>query len=309
MILGAGAVGGYFGARIHQAGGDVTFLVRPARANALSSNGLHIFSPLGNLHITPKIVTSPLNATVEKFDAVILTCKAYDLDTAIDVITPAVSANGLVIPLLNGIAHLDRLDAQYGRERVLGGFAHLGVTLDSGGTIKHLNNLHRMVIGSRIGHVSPQTGCLVELLASTGIDFSLSENIEWEMWDKFIFLSTLAAATCTMRSPIGDILQTHSGKNFILGLLDECIAIAKAFGHIPYPDNLNDYKSQLTALGSSSTSSMLRDIEQKRKTEADHILGDMVRRAELHGIDAPLLKISYSHVQAYEIRRNQNHVK
>ncbi len=304
LMLGAGGIGGYFGAKIHRAGGDVTFLVRPARANYLVANGLQVFSSLGDIHITPKIVTSVQDSATGKFDAVVLSCKAYDLDTAIDSVTPALDSQGVVIPLLNGFTHLARLDAQFGRERVLGGFAHLGVTLAPGGEIRHLNDLHRLVIGCRTKSVSPLIHSLAELLTSSGIDFSLSENIECEMWDKFIFLSALAGATCTMRSPIGDILQTHSGEEFIIGLLDECIAIAKEFGHTSSPERLSAYRNQLTMPGSTSAASMLRDIEQKRRTEADHILGDMIRRAEAMEINTPLLKIAYSHLQAYEIRRN-----
>ncbi|MFA5985112.1 MAG: ketopantoate reductase family protein [Methylococcaceae bacterium] len=304
LILGAGGIGGYFGARMHQAGGDITFLVRPARANYLATHGLQVFSPLGNIHITPKIITSAQDSIAGSFDAIILACKAYDLDTAIASIAPALTTEVVVIPLLNGFAHLSRLDAQFGRDRVLGGFAHLGVTLAPTGEIRHLNDLHHLVIGCRSKTFSPLLHSLAELLVRSGIDFSISENIEWEMWDKFIFLCALAGATCTMRCSVGEILQTHSGKGFIIGLLDECLAIAKAFGHTPSPEQLTAYQNQLSLPGSTTTASMLRDIEQKRKTEADHILGDMLRRAEKQGIDTPLLNIAYSHLQAYEIRRN-----
>lgn len=304
LMLGAGAVGGYFGARIHQAGGDVTFLTRPSRANYLVANGLHVHSPLGNIHITPKIITSAKDCAVGKFDVVILSCKAYDLDSAIDAFASVLEPQGVVIPMLNGFAHLDKLDTQFGREKVLGGFAHLGVMMAPEGEIRHLNDFHRMVIGCRTKSISPFIHFLVELLARSGIDFSLSKNIESEMWDKFIFLSTLVGATCTMRSTIGEILHTHSGKEFILGLFDECVAIAKKFGHTPDQESLTSYRNQLIIRDSLSTASMLRDIEQNRKTEADHIIGDMIRRAEAVGVDTPILKIAYSHLQAYEIRRH-----
>ncbi|SMF31530.1 2-dehydropantoate 2-reductase [Pseudogulbenkiania subflava] len=303
LMLGAGGIGGYFGARMHQAGGDVTFLVRPARAAKLAADGLRVVSPLGDVHITPKVVTTVGGPMSGHFDIVVLSCKAYDLDAALDSIAPALSPEGVVLPLLNGFAHLSRLDAQFGQERVLGGLAHLSVTLAPTGEIRHLNQLHRLLIGSRKTPASPLLRPLAELLAQTGIDFSLSENIEGDMWDKFIFLSTLAGATCTMRSSIGDILETHSGEAFIIGLLDECVAVAAQHGHIPSAEQLTAYRNQLTARGSGTSASMLRDIERGGATEADHILGDMVCRAETHGVDAPLLKLAYSHLQAYEIRR------
>lgn len=305
LMLGAGGIGGYFGARIHHAGGDITFLVRPARARGLLEDGLHVLSPLGDVHIAPKLITSVQDSTAEKFDAVILSCKAYDLDSAMDTVAPALASDGIVVPLLNGIAHLTRLDERFGRERVLGGLAHLGVTLTPEGKIRHLNELHRMVIGARAAPAPLPVTALANVLGSTGIDFHLSGNIEGEMWDKFVFLSALAGATCTMRASIGDILQTASGEDFILGLLDECSAVARKHGHMPSEERLAQSRMQLTARGSMSTASMLRDIERNGQTEADHILGDMVHRAMAHGIDTPLLKVAYTHLQSYEARRRR----
>jgi 2-dehydropantoate 2-reductase len=305
LMLGAGGTGGYFGAKIHAAGGDVSFLVRPARAENLLAHGLRVSSPLGDLHISPKILTSLTGAANAAFDVIVLSCKAYDLDAALDAIAPAVGPQTLILPLLNGIAHLPRLDARFGQARVLGGIAHLAVTLAPSGEIRHLNKLHRLVIGARSHPVSPHLAQLAELLVRSGIDFSLSANIEGEMWDKFIFLCTLAAATCTMRSSVGDILATHSGEGFIVGLLDECLAVAARNGHIPNPEQLAQYRSHLTARGSPLSASMLRDIERGGPTEAEHILGDMVNRAAAHAVETPLLKLAYSHLQAYELRRKQ----
>lgn len=303
LMLGAGGIGGYFGARIHEAGGDITFLVRPARANSLAAEGLHIISPLGDLRITPKLITSAQLDSSKKFDAVILSCKAYDLDEAVRAVSPAIASEGIIVPLLNGIAHLDYLDKEYGRTRVLGGMAHLGVTLTPEGKIRHLNELHRLVIGSRTMPASPLVDDLAQVLRGSGIDFHLSEDIEGEMWSKYVFLSVLAGATCTMRASIGNIVQTDWGMDFILGLLDECCKVAQKYGHAPNEERLAQYRAQLTARDSTSTASMLRDIERKGRTEAEHILGDMVHRAIAYGLDVPLLKIAYSNLQAYEIQR------
>jgi len=302
-MLGAGGIGGYFGARIHHAGGDVTSLVRPTRAHDLSAHGFYVISPLGDLHITPKVITSAQDNESKGFDAVILSCKAYDLKSAIDSVAPALAPEGIIVPLLNGVAHLARLDKEFGRERVLGGIAHIGVTLTPEGNIRHLNELHRLVIGGRTESTSPLIKDLTRMLGSSGFDFFLSPDIENEMWDKFVFLSVLAGATCTMRASIGDILETCSGEDFIIGLFDECCTVAVKHGHQPGQERLAQYRAHLTTRGSVSTASMLRDIERKGLTEAEHILGDMVRRAATHDIDTPLLKIAYSHLQAYEIRR------
>ncbi|HEX5393987.1 MAG TPA: ketopantoate reductase family protein [Rhodocyclaceae bacterium] len=305
-MLGAGGIGGYFGTKLHLAGGDVTFLVRPARADKLANQGLNVISSLGNMHIAPKLVTSAdAPESKGKFDVVMLSCKAYDLESAVDSVAPALAPEGIVVPLLNGLAHLEYLDRRFGRERVPGGFAHIGVTLTPEGDIHHLNELHRLVIGTRTQPASAHLAPLAALLARSGIEFSLSENIEGEMWDKFVFLTTLAAATCTMRAATGDILQSHAGEAFMLGLLDECDAVARSHGHGLNEARLAFYQGLLRQAGSNNTASMLRDMEKKGATEAEHILGDMVRRASAKGVVTPLLNIAYSHLQAYEIRKHR----
>lgn len=302
LILGAGGIGGYFGARIQASGGDVTFLVRPARARNLGSSGLRVHSPLGDLHLEPRLITSASEAR-SPFGAVILSCKAYDLADAIEAIAPAITPETLVLPLLNGIAHLPHLDARFGRDRVLGGVAHLSVTLAPSGEIRHLNTIHRLIIGARGAEPPTHFTALLESLAASGVELVGSEHIEASMWDKFVFLTTLAAATCILRASIGELLDTMAGERFILGLLDECIEVAGANGHTPDPTQLAVYRGMLAERGSTVAASMLRDIERNGPTESEHILGDMVRKAAAHGIAIPLLELAYSHLQAYESRR------
>jgi len=304
LVLGAGGTGGYFGARIHIAGGDITFLVRPARAENLRTHGLRVSSAFDDIHIVPKLITTAENPGGQ-FDVIILSCKAYDLNSALESISPVMGANSIALPLLNGVSHLDTLDARFGGEKVLGGVAQLAVSLSPTGEIKHLNKIHRLIIGSRCTPPSKWLVPIAELLSATSVDFSVSDHIEKDMWDKFVFLSTLAGATCTMRANIGEILSTCAGEAFIVGLLDECKKIATACGHPPNPDQLAAYKSQLTERGSNFTASMLRDIERGGPTEADHIIGDMVRRGNVSGIAIPLLKLAYSHLQAYELARQR----
>lgn len=306
LMLGAGAIGGYLGARIHLAGGDMSFLVRPARARQLLASGLQVVSPFGDMTIAPKLMTSAEAAG--QFDVAILSCKAYDLDTAIEAVAPALAPHGCVLPLLNGMAHLDRLDARFGQSAVLGGFALIGVTVGAAGEIRHLNELQRFVIGARQSQVSPWLAPLAEVMAGSGIDFSLSDRIEDEMWEKFVFLATLAGATCTLRAAVGDILETRAGEGFMLGLLDECALIASRHGHAPSPERLAFYRAQLTARGSPNMASMLRDLEKGGPTEGEHILGDMARRASAMGVATPLLDIAHCHLQAYECRRRREQV-
>lgn len=306
LVLGAGGIGGYFGARLHDAGGDVSFMVRPARAENLKANGLRVSSPLGDTRLTPQLITAGANPGAG-FDVVILSCKAYDLDSASDAIAPMLNSGSVVLPLLNGMAHLATLDARFGRERVLGGVAHISVALGPDGAIAHLNKFQRLIFGSRSPKASPWLAPLEALLAASPVDFAVSQDIEQDMWEKFVFLATLAAANCTMRANVGEILATCAGEDFITGLLGECEQIAAASGHPASPEKLAVYRSQLADRGSTVAASMLRDVERGGPTEADHVLGDLVARGAALGIEVPLLKLAYSHLQAYELVRRRGH--
>lgn len=306
LVLGAGGIGGYFGARLHDAGGDVSFMVRPARAENLKANGLRVSSPLGDTTLTPQLITAGANPGAG-FDVVILSCKAYDLDSASDAIAPVLNSGSVVLPLLNGMAHLATLDARFGRERVLGGVAHISVALGPDGAIAHLNKFQRLIFGSRSPKASPWLAPLEALLAASPVDFAVSQDIEQDMWEKFVFLATLAAANCTMRANVGEILATCAGEDFITGLLGECEQIAAASGHPASPEKLAVYRSQLADRGSTVAASMLRDVERGGPTEADHVLGDLVARGAALGIEVPLLKLAYSHLQAYELVRRRGH--
>jgi len=301
LVLGAGGIGGYFGARIHQAGGDVTFLVRPARAAQLKEKGLQVFSAFGDLQITPKVVTR--EELRDHIDVIMLSCKAFDLESAMAAIAPALGEQSVILPLLNGIGHVDALAARFGAEHVLGGVALISVMLVPTGEIRHVNKMHRLVTGSLTARPSRWLDPLAQLLSRAGFDFVLSPAIEQAMWDKFVFLSTLAGATCTLRASIGHILDTVAGEAFINGLLAECARVAAASGHAVAAAQLTTYRTQLTEKGSGLVASMLRDVEKGGPTEADHILGDMVGRAQAKGVDVPQLRLAYSHLQAYDLRR------
>ncbi len=301
LVLGAGGIGGYYGARMHDAGGDVTFLVRPARAAQLRENGLQVFSTFGDTKFQPKVITN--DELKEHFDVIMLSCKAYDLESAMEAIAPAVGEHSVILPLLNGICHIDALVARFGSARVMGGVAFISVVLEANGSIRHLNKLHKLSIGALTTPPTQWLQPLAQLLSASAIEFLPSDNIEQVLWDKFAFLTTLAGSTCTMRASIGDILTTVAGEAFITGLLADCLEVAKASGHSLAESQLAAYRKQLTEQGSPLMASMLRDVERGGPTEADHILGDMVSRAQVMDVDAPLLKLAYSHLQAYDKRR------
>lgn len=311
LVVGAGATGGYFGARLAEAGRDVTFLVRPARAQKLASAGLVVESPAGNLHLpAPQTVTAPdLSAgQAGAFDLVFFSCKAYDLDSAIADVAPAVGPDTAILPVLNGLRHLDALDATFGAARVLGGSCAIAATLGPAGEIRQMNQLHTLTYGERAGGRSARVEAIEALMQGVKFQPRLSESMLLEMWEKWSFLATLAGSTCLMRATIGDIVASPGGLAFIEALMEECRTIAADAGYDPRPKVMENTRSTLTAAGSAFTASMLRDIENGARIEADHIVGDLIARAPAT-LAHPMLDRVYTHLKAYETRRAREAAK
>jgi 2-dehydropantoate 2-reductase len=300
LVLGAGAVGGYFGGRLAEAGRDVTFLVRGARAAALAKNGLAVTSPLGDFRLAVKVATADYVAG--PYDVVLLTAKHYDLDGAITAIKPAFGPQTAVLPLLNGLVHLDKLDAAFGKERVLGGVAYVGAVLQPDGSIRHINRLSGVAHGERSGGISSRTRAIADEFAGSKVEAPANENIVLEMWEKFVFISAMAAMNCLMRGTIGEIAATRDGKALMMQALAECRAVATAAGFAPRPEPSARLDAMLTEPGSANSASMRQDLEAGRRTEADAIIGDMLRRAQGFGLAMPMLTAAYCALQVHENR-------
>lgn len=304
LVLGAGGTGGYFGGRLAQAGGDVTFLVRPARAVRLREHGLRIRSPLGDADIPVQVLVADVLPRAIPFDLVLLGCKAYDLDTAMDAIAPAVDRGAAVVPLLNGLRHYDALDARFGAGNVRGGLCFISATLGTDGEILHLGRPASMTFGEREGQPpDARLQALAAACAQAGIDHQHAPDIAQAQWVKYSFLTALAAGTCLMRAPIGTIVAGEGGADFMTALHAECVAVAAASGQpIPLAAQATA-RDTLMAAGSPMKASMLRDLEAGQRVEAAHIVGDMVRRAAALGIDVPRLQAAWIALQAYQAQR------
>jgi 2-dehydropantoate 2-reductase len=301
LVLGAGGTGGYFGGRLHEAGADVTFLVREKRALQLAHNGLQIESPKGNA--TLNVRTLLAEDVKPEYDTILLSCKAYDLASAIDAIRPAMSATSCVIPLLNGISHIDVLDAAFGRTRVMGGVCQIAATLTKDGVVKSMIDVHSILWGAREPSQAAAANTLGDAFANAIADWKVSENIMQDMWEKVTFLSTLAGMTCLMRASVGDILATADGPTLMWRYLNTSIAVASKSGFPPRVHTLERYQKVLNSSGSPLTASMLRDLESGGQVEADHIVGFMLGKAREYGLDDSVLSMAYAHLKAYENRR------
>ena len=308
LILGAGAVGGYWGARLAQAGFDVTFLLREMRAETVRRNGLVVKSPKGDFTVPVKVITR--GSEGGPYDVVILACKGYDLPSAMDSIAPAVGASTTIVPILNGHMHFATLDARFGAEKVAGGLARISGMLGPNGEILH-SGASGVSFGERDAGKPPRKS-LVELDAAcrkSGIDGGLNANINQDLWDKWVMLGSIASMCAAMRGTVGDIMESDEGAAIMSEILDECCKTAAAEG-CPISDKVaSGLRAGLTQKGGKAVASILGDIEKGGAVEARQIVGDMLARARRHGIAAPHLRFAYAHLQTYEARRARGGLK
>jgi 2-dehydropantoate 2-reductase len=264
--------------------------------------GLVIKSPNGEVTLKnpPAVQADGLS---DKFDVVLLSCKAFDLDDAIKSFAPAVGPNTAIVPVLNGMRHLDVLDAKFGAERVLGGLCAIAATLNEKREVVQLQPMQSINYGERNGALSDRVKTIDEVFKSGIAGASASQNIMQDMWEKWVFLSSLAAATSLMRTSVGNILAVPGGRDFLLGTLDETSAIATASGYPPGGPFFERVKGLLTTEGSPMTASMFRDVQAGLPVEADHVIGDLITRAEAAKVPVPKLRIAYTHLKAYEKQR------
>lgn len=313
LVLGAGAVGGYFGGRLLEAGEEVTFLARPPRAQKLAQAGLTITSSFGNAFLpAPACLTaSELHALAERgepaarFDLVILTCKAYDLEQSIADIRPAVGTETLIIPMLNGMRHLQVLDAAFGPRHVLGGKCHISARLNAAGEIVHLSNVHDFVYGERFTEQAERVDVIDPIFSHAKFTAVHSRQILLEMWEKWFFLATLAGINCLMRGTVGDIVQAGGGA-YTLQLIEECRLIAERAGYPPRDHVYQDLKHRVLNPKSTLAASLMTDLEAGGANEAAQILYDLKNYPSpvpLGGFS--LLDLAITHLRVADIRRER----
>ncbi|TCT06759.1 ketopantoate reductase family protein [Aquabacter spiritensis] len=305
LSLGAGALGGYFGGRLVEAGADVTFLVRQRRRAQLQAQGLAIRSAACGDFVCSSVRAIAQDELDDEapFDVALLTCKAYDLEDAMAAIEPAIEGGAAILPLLNGLSHMEVLNARYGRERVLGGLAKIAATVTTDGTILHLNDWRYLVFGEQDGSISARCSALKATFDGSSVEASLVDNVVGRMWEKFVHLATVASMTCLMRASVGEIARTPRGSAQMTSMLETLAGLAAEAGYPVSEDFKTEYRRLFHDASSSYTASMLRDLESGKRVEADHIVGYAADRMRQFGIDAPLLEAAHTHLKAYEERR------
>jgi 2-dehydropantoate 2-reductase len=301
LVLGAGSIGGYYGGRLAEAGVDVTFLVREARQRKLERDGLRIESPYGNAQL--RVKTALAGDAGRDHDFVILTCKAYDLSDAIDTISASVGGSTAVLPLLNGVAHMDILNDRFGKDRVLGGTAKIQANVSEDGTVRHLNDWRFLTFGEQHGVASKRLSVLSDLFSrAKGVVSEAVPDIMQRMWEKLVHLSTAATMTCLMRANVGEIVRTPDGSRLFLELLDDVSRISARSGYEPSAEFTKNYHQVFSDASSAYATSMLRDMERRGRTEVDHVIGFMLARARSLGLENKTLELAYTHIKSYEQR-------
>jgi 2-dehydropantoate 2-reductase len=300
LIVGAGAVGGYFGGRLAQAGRDVTFLVRPSRAKQLSQDGLRIISPHGDAVLSPKLISA--DKIDAPYDIIFLSVKAYALEAAMNDFAAAVGPETIIFPVLNGMRHIDILTKRFGEHAVIGGVCLVAAEIDHQGRIVQLADFQRLVYGERNGESTPRLKALDATLQGVGFDARLSPDIMQAMWEKWVQLASLGAITCLMRGTIGEIVAAPGGAELSIDVLNESVAVATACGYKPSEKVLSRHAAAMTAPGSLLTSSMYRDLRKGAPVEADQILGDFIERGSARGVTTPLLKAAFVNLRVYQDR-------
>jgi 2-dehydropantoate 2-reductase len=305
LILGAGALGGYYGGMLLRGGADVTFLVRPRRAAQLAEQGLVIKLPDGEYRTSVKTVLSG-NAG-GTYDVVFVAGKAYGLEAAITDFGRALASDGAVLPVLNGVNHLAILSEHFGTARILGGVVLFSVVLTPEGEISvpGVGPTGRTSLGELTGERSARCEEIRRALVAGGVPATVSDNILAEMWAKFCGFAGGTAVAVLTRARAGEVAASPAGEGFVAAALAETARVTTAEGYPPPAEIIDLYRGFFRQIGSAGAPSMLFDIENGRPTEAEHIFGDLVRRADRLGVEAPILRAALCSLQIYEARRQR----
>ena len=300
LIVGAGGIGGYFGAKLINAGADITFLLREKRHQLIQAQGLAIETPKGSFTVQPKSVTASQLEPI--YDLIILAPKAFDLEDSLRSLDKAIN-QGVLLPFLNGLSHVETLDKLFGKARVMGGVAHIAAMITDTGAVKQLTDLNMLTVGPRAPEHEALAKDFIALCKQADFNSAYSENIEQVLWDKWVFLATLAGMTTSCLGSVGEIVSTPYGKELTLAMYEECCSIAKAAGYAIGELPRRKAIEMLTKEGSPFTASMLRDLISGQKTEHEHILGQMIKKGEENHIGCQLLKMAYTEIAVKQMKR------
>lgn len=295
-IVGAGAVGGYFGARLAHAGQDVVVVARGAHLDAIRAQGLQVVSPaLGDFTARCRAESDP--AAVGAVDLVIFAVKAYDNDTAIPQLEPLLGRNTAVLTLQNGIDSTRQLADRVGAARVLGGTTYLATAVEAPGRIVQ-TGVHRSIIFGEAfavgGAVTPRVQAIADVMAPADIQVTAVPDARVPIWDKFVYLAPFSGFTGAARLPIGPLWREPHVRELFYAAAREVAAIAAAEGVTISPDRFQTLEHYMNGIPPTTRSSLLIDLQQGKRIEVEALQGAAVRRAAAHGVPVPILSTLYA---------------
>ncbi len=298
-MMGAGGVGGFYGARLHQAGHEVTFIARGAHATAMRTGGLRVQSALGDLHLpSVNVATDPRE--VGPVDLVVMAVKLWDTDAAVEAIKPMIGAQTVVVSLQNGVDKDDTLAAVVGRDHVLGGVTYILANLSEPGVVVHSGRLQRVWIGELDGGVSDRVQRVVAAFVASGIEAEASADIRRATWEKFAFLAANSAVTAVTRQSVGAV-RTHPATRALLAdAMHEVAALAQAEGVAVAADFVEERLRFVDTLPDGGRASMAQDLLRGGRLELDWLSGAVVRRAERLGLATPVHRALYAALVLYK---------
>jgi 2-dehydropantoate 2-reductase len=286
-VIGAGGVGGYFGAKLANGGNEVTFVARGPHLSAIQQNGLTVLSSLGDIHLDSVHAVGSI-AEVEPVDLVLVAVKLWDTDEVAQALRPLTDQGAAVLSLQNGVLKDDTLRAQLPAESILGGACYISAAIRSPGVIQHSGSIQRIAFGEYAGAPSPRTHMILSALRQAMIDADISESIERVIWEKFVFLVGLSGTTTAMRQPIGVIRENKQTRSFLLDLMREVVEVGRAKGIQLAIDYAQDRLAFCDTLPATMTSSMHHDLDHGNRLELPWLSGGVVTLSNTLGVATPL---------------------
>ena len=302
LAIGVGGLGAFFGAHLQKTNCDVNFLVREKYKKLITDNGIKIVSDFGNFKINPVLVTK--KELKQNYDVVLLTCKSYHLDEVISDIKPT-QKNSIIIPLLNGQTHINKLEKAFKKDNIFGGVAHVSSNTTSPGIVQHVGKIKRLSFGNRYDISKDFAKSFYEICRKADFQTILSDNIDQDIWEKWIFLATIAGATTLYQTSIDNISKKPEGKKFIQDLWDECINISKENGIELRVESKTLHEDLLFKSDVPFKASMLVDMEKKLMTEHEHIFLEFIKLGKKKKLNTKLLEICYLNMSIYHDKLNQ----
>lgn len=297
LVIGAGAVGGYFGGRLVEKGEDVTFLVRPRRQAELQTSGLVIQSVNGDFQSPVKTLSAGEES--HPFDLILLTTKAYHLDQAMEDFAPYVGVHTTIFPVLNGFEHFDRLADRFGKEKVIGGLTFIESTLNAQGVIEHYSKMHHLVFGEWNGERTKRIQQIESLLDGANLKYQATTEIANEVWKKYLFIAAMSGMTSLMRSSLGPIRDNVYGNETYQQFLEELVAVALTQEPRLDKNTASQIWERTSGMQETMKSSMLRDIEKGLPIETDHFHGYLLRKKP-DSLKTPILATVYTALSLYK---------